>query len=524
MPRLGRQRDESGQMLVIWTIALVGIVLFAALAIDLGNVGQVHQNAQNAADSAALSGAQLLVQGSSQANVVDSVETYVKNNYPQMQASPDWDSCGSPPSGYTGAAGASCISFKGYAVHVQIPGQLVHFWLGQVGNAASGIGVSASATATAESPGSPLIVPIAISASAAGGGLQCIKGGKGGANCLNNLAPGNQGALDSPRLRVFTGAAESGHGGNNEVLEFDMAVGIDHNLNIYNAGASNQYCDADAGTTGASLGKCNGPGTTQYDSTSSSYFDLGSQSWLLSGGTQETENGLVDGDTGVDATDNPPKGFTLQPRFAHPDGFSVTGTNSATADPPDNPSQPYLASNFGKNGTGIKYSGNLNGRFVSYYLENGANLPPLGQTVANTCFPGMDPKITALDVGWNPALSTDAWSTDDGCLSSYLSNPAHLGKPIFSSDIASSPRFGFVPVVQDSCNGSSTFCEILGFEAIYFDLVNIQGNDASVAAWVFDPSYIENGPAPPGSGGGPFSGSGLYQINLCSIAVHSGGC
>ena len=53
--RVRRRSDEEGSFLVIWVLAAVSILLFAALAIDLGNITQTKQHAQNTADSAALS-------------------------------------------------------------------------------------------------------------------------------------------------------------------------------------------------------------------------------------------------------------------------------------------------------------------------------------------------------------------------------------------------------------------------------------------------------------------------------------
>jgi hypothetical protein len=59
---------QRGQALIVIALALVGLVGIAGLVIDGGNAFQDRQQAQNAADSAALASAQARIQG---ANVVD---------------------------------------------------------------------------------------------------------------------------------------------------------------------------------------------------------------------------------------------------------------------------------------------------------------------------------------------------------------------------------------------------------------------------------------------------------------------
>ena len=507
-----RRRGEDGQIIVLWALGLIAIVLFAALAIDLGNTGQVKQSSQDAADSAALDGAQLLAEGNSQATVVTDVESYITNNYPQMSSSPNWASCPLPPSGFTAVSGETCISFDNYIVNVNVPPQLVQFWFGPVGGVNSQ-GIQSSATASAQAPGGEVIVPIGITPAAAAAGLTCIKGGSNGSSCVNNVAAGDRGNLDDPRLRSFTGATESGHGSNNEVVELDFATGLDHNLNIYSSSATNSYCDANSGTSGATSGKCNSaasPSTGSFDSLSTATYDSPSLVWLLSGSVKETENGLVDGDSSVDSTDGP---FTLAPRLAHNPSYQATGTNSATADPADSPLSPTLSNS----ADGISYGGTLDGVQISYYLESTHGAPTAGQTEFTKCFgSGPSPDTVAVDkfTGGN-----DVWNADDSCFVNDLTSasPPFGSGPIFSTKIASSPRFGYVPVVNNCGPGTSSFCQIVGFEAIYFDYISIQGNNLSATAWVFNPDLVQNGPAPPGEGNGGFSGHGAFEVNLCSI-------
>lgn len=523
------RRRESGQIIVLWAVCLVCIVLFAALAIDLGNTAQIHQNAQNAADSAALSGAQQLAEGSSQTAVVASVESYITTNYPQMKTPPDWTTCAGPPSGFSAPGGQNCISFNGFIVNVVIPPQLVQYWLGPVGGV-NGTNVAASATASAQAPGGQIILPIGITPAAAAAGLTCIKGGSQGSNCVNNItnSAGDRGPIENPRLRSFTGTKETGHGNSNDVLELDFAVGIDHNLNVYSSSATTSYCDANVSISSATASQCSttaSPTAGAYDSASSSTYDSSSIVWSLTGGTSNVENGLVDGDTGVDAPDG---GFTLAPRFAHNPSYVATGTNSATTNPGGDPLTPYLGD---KASDGISYAGNLDGVQISYYLESAHGAPAAGQTEFDNTFgsnastkcsggANIDPTSVPVDKFTTGKNAQSVWSADDTCFTSDLTSaspPWGSGNPIFSSKIGSSPRFGFVPIVQN-CGSGAAFCQITGFMAIYFDYINIQGNNLSATAWVFNPNLIQDGPAPPGQGSGGFSGNGLFVVNLCSIS------
>jgi hypothetical protein len=60
-PRKDDRRGERGSVMVIAALALVALVLFAALAIDLGFVWSSRTQSQNAADSAALAAAKAMI-------------------------------------------------------------------------------------------------------------------------------------------------------------------------------------------------------------------------------------------------------------------------------------------------------------------------------------------------------------------------------------------------------------------------------------------------------------------------------
>ena len=169
----GLGEAEEGAVVVLFALMLVVICLFAALAIDLGNLSQNHQVAQDATDSAAEAGADYLASAAfssgslTEPQVVTDVEDEVVENspnYPGLSVGSSlWDSCRqSLPSGWPtwpeDASGnaQNCIAFNSSTtgadvVQVAIPPQLVSYWFGRV----NGIdGQSVSAVSTAEvSPG-----------------------------------------------------------------------------------------------------------------------------------------------------------------------------------------------------------------------------------------------------------------------------------------------------------------------------------------------------------------------------------
>jgi hypothetical protein len=185
------EEPEHGAVIVLFAIMLVVILLFAALAIDLGNLEQNHQVAQDATDSAAVTGAAFLgstdfASGSlSEPAVVTDVEDNVienSPNYPGLTAgSALWDTCTQAiPSGWNAPADSTghvqnCISFNSsstsaHVIQVAIPPQLIKYWFGKV----KGItGQTISAVSTAELPPGGGTAPCGLCAlSAQGASLQ----------------------------------------------------------------------------------------------------------------------------------------------------------------------------------------------------------------------------------------------------------------------------------------------------------------------------------------------------------------
>ncbi len=78
--RHNRATNRSGQVLVLVVIALVALIGFAALAIDVGHSYAQRRQLQNAADAAALAGARLVCSSGSDAAIWAEVQNYVNSN------------------------------------------------------------------------------------------------------------------------------------------------------------------------------------------------------------------------------------------------------------------------------------------------------------------------------------------------------------------------------------------------------------------------------------------------------------
>lgn len=338
-------RDEAGVVLVIYTLAIVVVILFAALAIDLGNIAQTKQHTQDAADAAALSAvwdlASIVNDGSAttvandEAQAVLDVDNYLQHNYPSVQTPLTLTSCapGSLPSGVTQSTQTDCVGFypgtSPNTIVVLIPAQNVNFTLGRLGGNTTQA-VSAMAEASLSSAGAGAELPFAFCINttspptncASGGpiyGLGCLKNGSQGVACTGaSVGPGNFGGTFSPRYLIYPGSI--GSPGNDPVLMADIDEGLDHPLivNEIAPSQSNNTCDYDK----------TAPQCAQYNS--SFPFKSGNAVVTVTGQElNESGPGLF---TGGFTLDN----CTFVPRFNHPNSFFASGNCSG-----DNPTSGF---------------------------------------------------------------------------------------------------------------------------------------------------------------------------------------
>jgi hypothetical protein len=128
----------------------------------------------------------------------------------------------------------------------------------------------------------------------------------------------------------------------------------------------------------------------------------------------------------------------------------------------------------------------------------------------------LDPATEAID---KTSGGANVWEAGDTCLSSLIGADAASSSlvPMFTSEITSSPRFGFVPIIP--LGGGRDAQQIEGFMAVYLDLAFGSGSKVdSIMAWVFPLDLIQQSDLGPGGGIGAYLG-GPYVTNLCSLAA-----
>jgi hypothetical protein len=218
LKRRSARDDERGAVAILVSLSLVVLGMSGAMAVDLGNLAQIHRHAQYTVDDAAISGADLLEQGTDTlAQVVTATEGYVNENWHNLPSSA-WDTCPDIPSGFTAPSGLgeNCITFNGTAtaISVEFPPQSVPYTLARLGGFASGT-VEASATAVIVPGISPcalcLLGPAGLTMSLNGSGSLTVTDSPGSGNAGiivdSNGKPaaqiiGGSGSITAPAIGV----------------------------------------------------------------------------------------------------------------------------------------------------------------------------------------------------------------------------------------------------------------------------------------------------------------------------------
>jgi hypothetical protein len=235
-----RGKDDQGLAIVVVALSLVVLMMFAALAIDMGAVYSHRRIDQNAADAGELGGAQDLL--SDNATLVAQVKARVHGTLGETLSAAEWNSCGSvvdPDSVDTMMSGSNCITVNvgRTRIQVRIPTRQYNTSFGRVLGVNS-LDHDAFAIAGLVRSGFGAILPFGLSLGAgAGDGYACVKTGPGGhsESPCSGPASGNFGFLDFG----FHGSAEintpndCGNGIQRTRNENNTAAGVDHDLSTY---------------------------------------------------------------------------------------------------------------------------------------------------------------------------------------------------------------------------------------------------------------------------------------------------
>lgn len=151
-------------MTILFAMMTVPLMIFATLTVGLGNARQERRQAQNAADAAALAGAQDITSGDvSSAAVVGVIKSYVSKNYGAVS----WTGCvDSAALSVLPDSPESCISWDAdppstKTVRVAIPVRNAPTFFGGVVGMPT-IAVTASASASVGVPSAPITMPCAL--------------------------------------------------------------------------------------------------------------------------------------------------------------------------------------------------------------------------------------------------------------------------------------------------------------------------------------------------------------------------
>ena len=255
-PRRRRARSDDGAAMILLALVLVGLMVMAAIVVDIGGVYAARRSDQNAADSGALAAAFALP---NRTTAVSQAKTYVHTTLGTTFSSDQWNSCTSEavPTGYTKVSGSNCIAFNGSARRalVRIPSQAYGTGFGRV------IGVdSLDHSAFAIAGLSPLgfggVLPFGLVGQTSS--FLCADSGGGNTGfCKSSgsgVTPGNFGVADfaywgDDISGTDTDCATGGTSSQDRIAN-NVAVGVDHDLAKHpNSGnPSGRRLDTDAPT------------------------------------------------------------------------------------------------------------------------------------------------------------------------------------------------------------------------------------------------------------------------------------
>jgi len=227
--------------MVIVTILMVVILGFAALSVDLGYGYEIHRQAQNSADAAALGAAQDLPNLTTTESDAKSLSL---TNLPH--GSFPWSTCTDSGSLGVNSQDTSCISYDTSftRVRVRLPQQTMRTFFGSVLGVRS-TSTTASATARTVGAGFASIEPYALF-SGFTDGLACMKQGPSGhriATC-DDPTTGNFNLLDITQYGNATLGTPQRCGNSLQRARIidNIAIGSDHMFTTYNGTELDDGC------------------------------------------------------------------------------------------------------------------------------------------------------------------------------------------------------------------------------------------------------------------------------------------
>jgi hypothetical protein len=236
----GPQQRERGFALIIFALMLFSLLVITALVVDLGAVYAHRRNDQNAADAAALAGAQELPD---MAAAVTAIKQYTNQTLDIDLVNSDWNRCADDDGALPLVApNNNCISFNPARtrVRVRIPDQEYETFFASVAGVDT-IRHSAFAIAGIRNQGFGSVLPFGLPGGAGfWDGYVCLKSAPNGQTqppCGSHS--GNFGYLDFSYFGNedlgtdgYDATYRCGSGRTQDRIENNLAVGVDHTLSM----------------------------------------------------------------------------------------------------------------------------------------------------------------------------------------------------------------------------------------------------------------------------------------------------
>jgi len=491
---LSRQRGERGITIVVFALLLVTLLVFAAMAVDLGALYNHRRQDQNAADAGALAAAQELA--GTEGDIATAAKQYAEQTLGDPLTTAEWNSC----DGDTGAlssqvVGSNCISYSNRRVRVRVPDQYYDAMFGGiVGSGQLRHGAFAIAGVVTEGFGG--VLPFAVTGTSANGGFGCLQSNSNGpASDWCGSSSGNFGFLNFTQYgeTEFVPNESCGNGQIGDRIQNNAAMGVDHDLSVVGEVYSGLVVDQDACEADPNIESPNGAGKQTGDQSTDAEYGFFNRSTLFPDGQpsrlRRQDSRLFNGSGsritvhGVTGLDN-----NNLWRFIPAD----YGPGEATdADIPVSCKRDQFV--------------NSSGSYYSYSSANRTPNPDLNDAVENGLWNlPQQSRILALLVRCFNHYQGQSWSgqpvnasisppespgtgCNDGASSACLAPVFGVDSAVESPnlyDIQLTPRFGYVPQIAAFGRGSSGNVQFERFRAIFIYrlFIEVSGPDT-----VFDP-------------------------------------
>jgi hypothetical protein len=517
----GRARDDRGLAIVFTALLLVVLMIFAALALDLGNLYSARRNDQNAADASALGGAIIL--DGTDAALVAQVKDSVNKTLGTTLSDAQWNSCGAvtdPDPVDTPMTGSNCITVNGARsqVQVRVPTRTLNAIFGRAAGV-NGFDHAAFAIAGLASAGFGSVLPFGMPAGGPGDGYSCIKSGSGGTTVdpCDGTTSGNFGYVDFSQFgntdTAYNTPLDCGNGAQRERSANNMAVGVDHDLSKFNSAPYGSTAVVDTAAC-AQTPQTQRPNS--MDTTTGNTVSLSLSPGIAFGPNSGT---FTDGSSLGRLARSSPLLFSGAGTMKNVAGTLLDNNPLWEFIPTSFPSGASVPTSCAKSVFTDVYGGNLNNLpgNVKTFIQAQPGRPDQMRLLLQRCF------THYTGVAWTADGNIGGGGDPSSCPNTGCTDPVFSRNSSTSDtpdlpDIQYTPRFGYVPQLTTAYPNGNQTVNIASFRALFFqrllgacngntcntdfepgfpanqpDMTNVPKQAEAITAFVFPPSMLPNG-------------------------------